>query len=66
MEEEPRELHEGLTTNRPAGETYPANRTPGGTNLKKIYNMLARVPLFRDARWEDMKLEPLDSFTNLN
>src|ERR671916_330436 len=66
MEEEPRELHEGLTTNRPTGETYPANRTPGGTNLKKIYNMLARVPLFRDARWEDMKLEPLDSFTNLN
>src|ERR687897_1635221 len=66
MEEEPPELHEGLTTNRPAGETYPTNRAPGGTNLKKIYNALARVPLFRDARQKIIKVEYLDSFTNLN
>lgn len=66
MEEEPPELHEGLATNRPAGETYPTNRAPGGTNLKKIHNALARVPLFRDARQKVIKVEYLDSFTNLN
>ena len=66
MEEEPSELHEGLTTNRLAGETYPTNRAPGGTNLKKIHNALARVPLFRDARQKVIRVEYLDSFTNLN
>src|ERR671920_1972253 len=66
MEEEPLELQEASTDDRPSGETYPTNRAPRGANLKKIYNVLARVPLFRDARWEDIKLEYLDSFTNLN
>src|SRR5919107_5861330 len=66
MEDEAPELQEGSHNDRPAGEEYPANWTPRGAKLKKIYNMLARVPLFRDARWEDIKLEPLDSFTNLN
>jgi len=66
MEDESPEIQEGSHNVRPAAEAYPANRTPRGAKLKKIYNMLARVPLFRDARWEDIKLEPLDSFTNLN
>ena len=66
MEEEPLELQEALTDDRPSGETYLTNRAPRGANLKKIYNVLARVPLFRDARQEVIKVEYLDSFTNLN
>jgi thiamine kinase-like enzyme len=66
MEDESPKLQEGSHHDRSAGKAYPANRTPRGAKLQKIYDVLARVPLFRDARWEDIKLEPLDSFTNLN
>src|SRR5215204_4726218 len=66
MEDESPEIREGSHNDRLAGEEYPANRTPRGAKLKKIYIRLARVPLFRDARWEDLRIEPLDSFTNLN
>jgi thiamine kinase-like enzyme len=34
--------------------------------LNKIYDVLTCVPLLKDARAEDINLEPLDSFTNLN
>jgi thiamine kinase-like enzyme len=34
--------------------------------LNKIYEVLARVPFFKDARREEINLEPLGSFTNLN
>jgi thiamine kinase-like enzyme len=34
--------------------------------LNKIYDALARVPLFKDTRHEDISIEPLNSFTNLN
>ncbi|MBV9455091.1 MAG: phosphotransferase family protein [Rubrobacter sp.] len=42
------------------------NRAPRGAKSNTIYDVLARVPLFKDARWEDIEFEPLDSFTNLN
>ena len=34
--------------------------------MNEIYDVLARVPFFEGARREDIDLEPLDSFTNLN
>ena len=34
--------------------------------LNKIYDALARVPLFKDTRHEVISIEPLNSFTNLN
>src|SRR5918993_3951440 len=66
MGNESPKIQEGSHYDRSAGEADPTNRTPSGAKLKKIYNMLARVQLFRDARWEDIKFESLDSFTNLN
>src|SRR5918993_1327581 len=66
MEDEAPELQEGSTNDRAVDDTYPTTQTPRAANLKKIYNVLARVPLFRDARREVIKLECLDSFTNLN
>ena len=66
MEDEAPKIQEGSYNERGVGEVYPANRAPTGTKLNKIYNVLGRVPLFKNARWEDIEFELLDSFTNLN
>ena len=66
MEGESPKLQKGSHNESTAGEVYASNRTPKEVQLKKIRDVLARVPLFRDARWEDIKLETLDSFTILN
>src|SRR5919202_2071392 len=47
-------------------EGYPPNQASRKATLDQIYEVLARVPFFKDARREDIDLEPLDSFTNLN
>jgi thiamine kinase-like enzyme len=55
------ESEEGIT-----GNTRPVTAAPSGAALGKIQDVLARVPLFGDIRWEDIEIEPLDSFTNLS
>ena len=66
MQDEPPKIREGPYNEPLVGEGYPANRAPRGAKLNEIYNVLARMPLFKDTRWEDIEFEPLDSFTNLN
>src|SRR5919199_5388781 len=66
MEDEAPKIQEGSYNERGVGEVYPANRAPTGAKLNKIYSVLGRVPLFKNARWEDIEFELLDSFTNLN
>jgi thiamine kinase-like enzyme len=50
----------------PANKIHPATAAPSGVTLKKLQEVLARVPLFEDTRWEEIELEPLNSFTNLS
>ncbi|MGB3632525.1 MAG: choline/ethanolamine kinase family protein [Rubrobacteraceae bacterium] len=47
------------------GETRPVNPPPSGAALAKIQDVLARVQIFDDTRWEDVEIKPFDSFTNL-
>lgn len=47
-------------------ETRPVTAAPAGETLAKIQAVLARVPLFAGTRWEDVEVEPLNSFTNLS
>jgi thiamine kinase-like enzyme len=49
-----------------ASKTRPVTLAPSGAMLKKIQDVLAHVPLFEDTRWEDIKIDPLNSFTNLS
>ena len=49
-----------------AGETHPVTPAPSRATLEKIREVLARVPLFGDTRWEDIEIKPLNSFTNLS
>jgi thiamine kinase-like enzyme len=57
---------EGETQEGISGKTRPVTAAPSGATLKKIQDVLARVPLFEDTRWEEMEMEPLNSFTNLS
>jgi hypothetical protein len=34
--------------------------------LNEVYNVLAHMPSFKDTSWEDIKVERLNSFTNLS
>jgi thiamine kinase-like enzyme len=52
-------------TREDAGRTHPVTAAPAGPTREKIRDVLARVPLFGDTRWEDVEIEPLNSFTNL-
>jgi thiamine kinase-like enzyme len=49
-----------------AGKIRPVTPPPSGTALKKIQDVLTRVPVFANARWEDIEIHPLNSFTNLS
>src|SRR5918911_980423 len=64
--DEPPKIRAGSYNERLVGGGHPANRAPRGAKLNKIRDVLARVPLLKDARREDIDLESLDSFTNLN
>jgi thiamine kinase-like enzyme len=55
------ESEEGIS-----GNTRPVTAAPSEAALGKIQDVLARVLLFGDIRWEDIEIEPLDSFTNLS
>ena len=46
-------------------EEHPVTAASGAT-LKKIRDVLARVPLFANTRWEEVEIVPLGSFTNLS
>lgn len=46
-------------------KTRPVTAAPKGPTLAKIREVLGRVPLFAGTRWEDVGVEPFDSFTNL-
>jgi thiamine kinase-like enzyme len=65
VEVETPKIRKGSHDERFVGEGYPRNQTVSGTKQSKVYDALARVPLFKDVRLEDIELEPLDSFTNL-
>jgi hypothetical protein len=60
------ETQKGSYGKRLVGEEYPVKQVLTGAKLNKIYDVLARVPLFKDTRREDIGIEPLNSFTNLN
>jgi len=66
VEEKPPETQKGSYGKRLVGEDYPVKQVLTGAKLNKIYDVLARVPLFKDTRREDIGIEPLNSFTNLN
>src|SRR5215218_4034532 len=66
LKDEAPKIRTGLYNERPGAEGHPTNRAFRGAKWGKIYNALARVQLFKDVRLEDIELEPLDSFTNLN
>ena len=66
MRDEAPKIQKGSYNERFIGEGYPRNRTVSGAKRSKVYNTLAGVPLFKDVRLEEIELEPLDSFTNLN
>jgi thiamine kinase-like enzyme len=66
MEDEPPKIQERSYDDPLAKEGYPGHRASGGAKSNTVYDVLARVPLFKDARWEDIEFEPLNSFTNLN
>jgi thiamine kinase-like enzyme len=46
--------------------TRPVTPAPSGVALEKIQDVLARVPLFEETRWEDIEIKRLNSFTNLS
>jgi len=66
VRDEAPKIQKGSYNERFIGEGYPRNRTVSGAKRSKVYNTLAGVPLFKDVRLEEIELEPLDSFTNLN
>jgi hypothetical protein len=66
VEEKPPETQKGSYGKRLVGEGYPVKQVLTGAKLNKIYDVLVRVPLFKDTRREDIGIEPLNSFTNLN
>ncbi|QIN84701.1 phosphotransferase [Rubrobacter tropicus] len=47
-------------------EARPVTAAPAGETLAKIQAALGCVPVFAGTRWEDVEVEPLDSFTNLS
>lgn len=51
---------------RGGGKTRPVTPAPSRATLEKIREVLAQVPVFGDTRWEDIEIEPLNSFTNLS
>lgn len=49
-----------------ADKTRPVTPAPSGATLEKVREVLAQVPLFGDTRWEEIEIQPLNSFTNLS
>jgi thiamine kinase-like enzyme len=49
-----------------SGKTRAVTPSPSGTTLEKIRDVLSRVPAFEGIRFEDVRIEPFDSFTNLS
>lgn len=48
------------------GKIRPVVAAPSGAALEKIRALLARLPAFEGTPFEDVEIEPFDSFTNLS
>ena len=53
-------------TDREPDEEHTVAVTPSGAALEKIRDALSRVPAFEGIRFEDVRIEPFNSFTNLS
>jgi thiamine kinase-like enzyme len=56
----------GETGGEAVGGTRPVVAAPSEAALEKIRAMLARVPAFEGTKFEDVEIEPFNSFTNLS
>lgn len=55
------ESEEAVPTN-----TRPVSQAPSRAARKKIQDVLGQLSLFGDTRWDDIEIEPFNSFTNLS
>jgi thiamine kinase-like enzyme len=54
------------TGERDPNETHPVTAAPSRATLRRIRDVLARVPSFGDTRWDEVEITPFNSFTNMS